>query len=170
MATTLMETPPAATLNPPAAPGKSALERFVEPFWGKLVVLFVGVMVPVSGQILLKLGTQQTGELDFARGAGVLVQVFTNPLILTGIVFFAAGLLLYLTLISILDISLVYPVGAFAYVVTTVVAALGLFGMDVEPVSPLRLLGLTAIIAGVSCIAWSGQEKEPVTLSGEDAP
>lgn len=135
----------------------------MEPLWGKLLVLGVGVLVPVAGQILLKLGTQQIGALDFSKGPGLMVDVFTNPAILAGLVFFGAGLLLYLTLISILDISLVYPVGAFAYVVITAITATGALGLEKEPLSPVRLLGLAAIIGGVTLIALSSQEKKHLT-------
>ncbi len=155
---------PELTLPAPSAPPeKSPLEKLVEPLWGKLLVLGVGVLVPVAGQILLKLGTQQIGALDFGKGPGLLVDVFTNPAVLAGLVFFGAGLLLYLTLISILDISLVYPVGAFAYVVITAITATGALGLEKEPLSLVRLLGLVAIIGGVTLIALSSQEKKHPT-------
>lgn len=147
----------------------SGFQALVATFWGKLLVIILGVSINVAGQILLKLGTQGGDLMDMSEGvSGLLLRVFTNPYILTGLVFFGAGLLFYLTMLSILDISLVYPAGALNYVIVSGITALGLFGIDYEPITILKALGLTFIMGGVVVIALS-EEKDDLSALTEDS-
>lgn len=80
-----------------------------------------------------------------------LIRSFTDPLVLIGLSFYAASLILWLMVLTKENLSFVYPLVAFSYVVTVVLSRLILH----EPVPSLRWLGLAVIVAGILLVAKS---------------
>jgi len=100
-----------------------------------------------TGDLLLKLGMTQIGEVEFsAHGiADAFQQTVTSGTIWLGILFLLGFMVSYMTVLSWADYSYVMPAGAFGYAVLTLLAVVFLH----ERVSPARWLGVLLICVGV---------------------
>lgn len=110
----------------------------------RFVLIFVPIILAALGQLILKSGMNRVGTFD-------LVKSFTNPLVLLGLVFYGCSLILWMMVLTKENLSFVYPLVAFSYVVTV---ALSHFVLH-EPVPSLRWLGLAVIVFGILLIAKS---------------
>ena len=110
----------------------------------RFVLIFVPIIFAALGQLILKTGMNQVGKFD-------LVRSFTNPLVLVGLAFYAASLILWMMVLTRENLSFVYPLVAFSYVVTVTLSRFVLH----EPVPSLRWLGLAVIVVGILLVAKS---------------
>lgn len=110
----------------------------------RFVLIFTPIVLAAIGQLILKTGMNQVGKFD-------LVRSFTNPLVLLGLMFYAASLILWMMVLTKENLSFVYPLVAFSYVVTV---TLSRFVLN-EPVPGLRWLGLAVIVIGILLVAKS---------------
>lgn len=110
----------------------------------RFVLIFVPIVLAALGQLILKTGMNQVGKFD-------LIRSFTNPLVLLGLVFYGASLILWMMVLTRENLSFVYPLVAFSYVVTVTLSRFVLH----EPVPSLRWLGLAVIVFGILLIAKS---------------
>lgn len=112
-----------------------------------LSLIAVSVALGSAGQILLKAGAS---HWEGRSVVGTLVPALTDPLVLGGLAAYAVSSLLWLLVLSRVNLSVAYPLAATSYVV--VVAAGMVAG---ERVPPLRWLGVMLIVLGVSAIGLS---------------
>ena|SRR3989344_3670252 len=110
----------------------------------RFVLIFVPIICAALGQLILKAGMNQVGKFD-------LIRSFTNPLVLFGLAFYGASLILWMMVLTRENLSFAYPLVAFSYVVTVVLSRVFLH----EPVPSLRWLGLAVIVVGILLIAKS---------------
>lgn len=110
----------------------------------RFVLIFVPIILAALGQLILKTGMNQVGKFD-------LIRSFTNPLVLFGLAFYGASLILWMMVLTKENLSFVYPLVAFSYVVTVTLSRFVLH----EPVPSLRWLGLAVIVAGILLVAKS---------------
>lgn len=115
----------------------------------RYLIIFSSIILAAIGQIILKIGMSKNGELTFAISP--MIKAFTNPYVLGGLIFYGVSLIIWLVVLSKENLSFVYPMVAFSYVLTTILARFLLQ----EDVPPLRWFGLTLIILGISCVAKS---------------
>jgi len=111
--------------------------------------LILGACILLGGatQILFKLGMNSVGALDSTEklfSLKTVAIVLSNRYILTGLVLYAISSILWLIGLSMLDVSLMYPLLSLAYLVTTVLAFLILN----EPVRTSRWIGVMLIVIG----------------------
>ena len=118
-------------------------------FLERFLIIFSSIGLAAGGQIILKMGMDQIGKISFNFAA--LVGTFTNPLIISGLAFYGVSLILWLIVLSREQLSFVYPMVAFSYVVTTILAKLILK----EDVPFLRWFGLSFILIGIILMARS---------------
>ena len=130
-----------------------------------IAVLIVALMFEAIGVIGLRKGLQQVGEpsrISLPEIGRLLVRGVTNRYIIGGIaleaIFFAG--LLYL--LSQKDVSVVWPLTALGFVVTTLAARFFLK----ENVGVERWAGILLIVTGAALITWSEQKKKQ---AGESA-
>ena len=116
--------------------------------WIALAVLLIAIMLGAAGQICLKFGL---GKLDSQVPFVVVTAMFRNWHVLVGFVAYGVSSLLYLFVLSRLDVSYAYPFVAINYVFVTFLAWLILK----ETVPTLRLVGLAIICTGVLVLAVS---------------
>lgn len=105
------------------------------------------ILLGGTTQVLFKLGMNSIGALDSAEklfSIKTLVMVLSNKYILIGLVLYAISSVLWLVGLSMLDVSLMYPLLSLAYVVTTILAFLVLN----EPVHSSRWIGVVLIVIG----------------------
>jgi drug/metabolite transporter (DMT)-like permease len=117
-----------------------------------LLLIFASVLIGVFGQLSLKTGMNHIGVIDakaLHQPLQLLVRIFTTPIILAGIAMYIVGTLIWLVVLSRMDLSFAYPLVATTYVFTPLLANLILR----EPIPSLRWLGIVVILAGVFIVA-----------------
>lgn len=115
-----------------------------------LLVPLIGTL----GQLLLKIGIRQVGPVsrsDFGNPVSLLLTVFSNPLILTAIPLYVAGFLIWLIVLSKLDLSYAYPFLALAYVLVPLLSWLILD----EHVPTMRWIGIVVVCIGLVFVGWA---------------
>ncbi len=123
-----------------------------------LVTLFLAVSLATAGQLLLKAGMTEIGEIT-GIGAGDLVGlvggVLTTWKALLGLVCFVASSLFWLVVLSRVPLSTAYPFVALSYLII-----LGFSTMVLHERPPLVTWGGAALImSGIVMIGFGGFER-----------
>lgn len=116
------------------------------PLWFLPVLL--SVLLSAGSQILLKIGVSSPGvQAGMANGIGMemIRAVATSPFVLIGFASFGLSAVVWLSVLSRLDVSQAYPCVALGILITSVTGHL-LLG---EALPPLRVAGILTILAGV---------------------
>lgn len=108
-------------------------------------MLFLNILLLVSGQIVWKMGLQAQGGLHISS----LLSVVFSPLILLGMALYAIATGLWFVVLSRLPLSLAYPIQSVAYALG-IWAAWYIFG---ESVPLNRWIGAGVIVVGAVIIA-----------------
>lgn len=116
-------------------------------------LILLGVLLNASAQLLLKAGMSQIGHFDFSFANIVPIgfKVAGNMPIMTGLSFYVASVVVWLLVLSRVQVSFAYPMLSIGYVVNAL-AANYFFG---EPLTSVRMLGIFVIIGGVYLVAQS---------------
>lgn len=117
-----------------------------------LLLVLGSVGTATLGQLLLKTGMTSVGRL----GAGALQQplqtliaVASTPVVWLGLASYAIGAVLWMVVLSRLDLGYAYPLLAISYILIPLLAHF-LLG---EAIPPLRWVGIAVIFAGVIIVA-----------------
>ena len=113
----------------------------------KLIVL--SVLCIVTAQLLLKYGLKSVTTTNI--GIELFKETLLNPYVLIGIVLFTASALLWMLVLSKVELSYAYPALSLSYVFTVIGAWL-LFN---ENLNALRIAGIIVICAGVYALSKS---------------
>ena len=119
-----------------------------------VLYLMANLVVSVAAQFMLKRGMLDLGEFELAQGGMYLLEMI-NPLIIGGLLLYAAGTLLWLLCLTKLDLSFAYPTGTLQYLLVFV----GAWILFDENISPLRIAGLVVICTGVFVLAFDLRKK-----------
>ncbi|MDO8568840.1 MAG: EamA family transporter, partial [Dehalococcoidales bacterium] len=106
-----------------------------------LTLVFIAVLCAATGQIAMKSGMKQVGEIQSAGqlfSLTTVIRMFTSPAVLVGIFLYVISLFLWLGALSTLNVSLTYPLVSLAYVITAIVAFIFLK----EKMTPMHWLGI----------------------------
>ncbi|WP_144299640.1 DMT family transporter [Elioraea rosea] len=117
-----------------------------------LAAIVASVLLSALAQIALKAGMTRPAVTDaLAAGAPgpIALAVGTEPLVLAGLALYGFGMLIWLFVLSRIDVSLAYPFVSLGIVVTMGLGYL-VFG---EVVSVTRALGGALIIGGILVLA-----------------
>lgn len=122
-----------------------------------LILFGFGLLIGLAGQLLLKKGMTHIGEVTlFSKGLPnffkTMWTMFTNKTILTGVFFFAGSTLLWVVILSGLELSYIYPMVSLNYVL----AALSSKVFFKEQVTNMRWLSIAVIMIGVILVSSSG--------------
>ena len=114
-------------------------------------LILLGVLLNAGAQLLLKAGMNHIGEFAFSWSNALPIgfKAFTNPYILTGLGSYVISVLVWMMVLSRVQVSYAYPMLSIGYIVNAVAAY---FIFD-ETLSATRLLGIFVIILGVFLIA-----------------
>ncbi len=115
------------------------------------LIIFVSVALGSTGQLLFKRGMQVFGQVNLTNIWGQLIKILLVPYIPLGFVCFGVSSVLWLVVVSKLDLSYAYPMVSLGYVIV-VLASWWFLGEDL---SFLRLVGLALICAGVTLVSKS---------------
>ncbi len=110
-------------------------------------LIFFGVVLNAAAQLLLKVGMNRIGhfELAWENIMPIGMQVITSVPIFLGMVCYFVSVIVWLIVLSRVEVSVAYPMVSIGYVMASI-AAWQLFGEDL---SLQRIFGIFIIIIGV---------------------
>ena len=120
----------------------------------KIALIIVNICFAAGGNLLLKHGMNAAGSvaqtnLPLLQYA---LQTFLRPQILLGIALYIISFVMWLALLSMLDISIVYPIFVSGAFLIVTLASVLIFH---EHVTPLRLLGTAVVAMGIALVSIS---------------
>jgi drug/metabolite transporter (DMT)-like permease len=121
--------------------------------------MLIALVFEAIGVVFLSAGLKQIGEpktMNAAEIASLITRGATNKNILMGVFFEAIffGFLLYM--LSQKDVSIVWPLTALGFVITSLAARIFLK----EEISTVRWAGICLIVLGAGLVTWSGKQKD----------
>jgi multidrug transporter EmrE-like cation transporter len=123
-------------------------DKLMEYWW----LILLSVASGVAGQTALKLGVSQPGASEAAGDLVSLVgMIARSPLVLLGLVLYAAGAVAWIAVLARIDLSLAYPFLALNFVLITLSSRF-ILG---ETVPFTRWMGILVICAGILLVARS---------------
>lgn len=119
-----------------------------------LPLILIGVFLNAVAQLLLKQGMKPIGSfgLDMSTLSVVAPKVLTSPFVWGGLFSYVVSVLVWLVVLSRVDVSFAYPMISLGYVFATIMAAVFMH----EHVSDMRVAGVFIICLGVYLIARTG--------------
>ncbi len=119
-----------------------------------LLAILISVFLAVVGQLLLKMGMLRVGKFSFNMSTLVhqYVKILLNPFVIAGLVSFFVGMLIWLYVLSRLELSLAYPFVALNYILIL----FGSYFLFRETITVYKMIGVVVIIIGVYLIARGG--------------
>jgi drug/metabolite transporter (DMT)-like permease len=123
-----------------------------------ILILLIALVFEAVGVVFLSGGLNQIGEPKTINAAEIMSLIkrgATNKNILIGVFFEAIffGFLLYL--LSQKDVSIVWPLTALGFVITSLAARIFLK----EEISSVRWAGICLIVLGAALVTWTGKPK-----------
>lgn len=120
----------------------------------KALMILGCIVFAAGGNLLLKAGMAAMGSVS-ETSLPLLqyaLQTFTKPYILIGVVGYIFSFVMWLALLSMMDISVVYPIFVSAAFLVVMTGSIIWFG---ENVSTLRILGTFVVAAGIFMVSMS---------------
>jgi multidrug transporter EmrE-like cation transporter len=116
-----------------------------------IMLILLGVLLNACAQLLLKAGMLQIGhfQFSFANIVPISLKVMGNFPIVTGLVAYVVSVVVWLLVLSRVQVSYAYPMLSIGYILNAA-AAFYLFGEDL---SMVRVAGIFIIIVGVYMIS-----------------
>lgn len=115
-------------------------------------MIFLSIFIAVAGQFFLKTGMTHVGRISSASIAAPIQTVMSIARVYQvwlGLLFYGLSALVWLVVLSRVDLSLAYPMVGFSYVLVLLISAILLK----EHVGYLRWLGAFIICFGVFLIS-----------------
>ncbi|MFT3958719.1 MAG: EamA family transporter [Desulfovibrio sp.] len=116
-------------------------------------LILLGVVLNAGAQLLLKVGVDRIGHINFTmeKLLATTYQLALNPYIFMGLCFYVISVIVWLLVLSRVEVSYAYPMVSLGYVLNAVAAYYWLG----EDLTPLRISGIMIILFGVYLIARS---------------
>jgi drug/metabolite transporter (DMT)-like permease len=114
-------------------------------------IILVSVALGATGQILFKVGMQSFGQVTITGIWTQLIGILSVPYIPVGFLCFGVSSILWLAIVSKLELSYAYPMVSLGYVIVILAS----WWLLREELSFLRLLGVAFICAGVALVSKS---------------
>lgn len=118
-----------------------------------LPLIFFGVLLNAGAQLALKQGTRTIGSFSFSleNVVPVGIKVLSNPFMLAGFGCYVLSVIVWILVLSRVEVSYAYPLLSVGYIVTAFAGQL-LFD---EALNPSRWIGILVICLGVYLITRS---------------
>ncbi|MGB9590330.1 MAG: EamA family transporter [candidate division WOR-3 bacterium] len=110
-----------------------------------IVLLVIDILMVVAGQFLIKHGVGQVGKFGDMGVTRFLLGALTNIHVITGIGLYALSAVVWLALLSRVELSVAYPMLSLGYVLIVLVA----WAFLGEPMTVWKALGVVLIAIGV---------------------
>ena len=121
-----------------------------------LVLVLVCVVLGVAGELLFKTGAMGLPEVNFSSVPGVISSVssiFRSPVVLLGLFCYGIAAILWIFVLTRLDLSFAYPLYALMYAFIPLAAWFFLK----EQIPAGRWAGILLIVAGLCVVLVVGQ-------------
>lgn len=117
----------------------------------EIPLILLAVIINTLAQLALKAGMERIGYFNFSLTnlTSISLQVLTNPFILAGLVCYVGSVVIWLLVLSRVQVGIAYPMISLGYIFTAI-AAYYLFD---EPLTMLRIVGIGVIMLGVYLVA-----------------
>lgn len=114
---------------------------------GTIALAIFSISLGAVGQFLLKLGVNKMGGLSFKREelASTVLKIATQPQIMIGILLFVMSMVIWLFVLSKMELSRAYPMVSISYVLVALLARVFLG----ETIPASRMVGIVIILLGV---------------------
>ena len=118
-----------------------------------LPLILFSVFLNAAAQLLLKAGMERIGYFNFSWGNLIPIgfKVALNPEIVTGLFCYVFSVIVWLLVLSRVDVSFAYPMISIGYIITAIA---GYYLFD-EHLTLTRIVGILIIIVGVYLITRS---------------
>ncbi len=119
-----------------------------------LPLILAGVLLNAMAQITLKMGMRSIGHFNFRLEnlGSVGLAVATSPYVLAGLICYVVSVVIWLLVLSRVEVSYAYPLLSVGYIVTALAGYLWLH----EAMGPMRWTGIVVICLGVWLITRTG--------------
>lgn len=117
------------------------------------VIWIAAIAFTVLAQILLKRGVQELGEIHFSLETltTIFLGLFKNIYLFSGAALFGVSLILWIWLVSKMQLNILYPITVSIEVTLVAIATWFLFN---ETLTPPQILGMGAVVAGIFLLSW----------------
>lgn len=105
----------------------------------------IAVIASFCGQLLLKIGALQLGEVTADNAVSHILSIATTPALLGGLCAYGVGAIAYILALTRINLSIAAPSASLIYVLSVIA---GYFFFQ-EPLSLGRLVGMGLITCGV---------------------
>lgn len=122
------------------------------------ILLSIALIISVVAQTLLKTGVKEIGVIETLSFESVIPLVITfvsTWQIVVGLLMYVGGMFLWLVLLSRLDLSFLYPIGALQYILVFVFS----YSFLGENITIGRVVGLIFILIGIFIIQKFGKSE-----------
>ena len=120
--------------------------------WTYFLLILVNTLLLVTGQFLWKYGLEQR-DIQFSSIQSIL-RMLLSPYILAGLTLYGVATILWLFILTKVQLSVAYPFQSLAYLFA-IIGAYFFFG---ESITLMKVLGVLIIIIGVSILGFSSSE------------
>jgi drug/metabolite transporter (DMT)-like permease len=114
----------------------------------EFALFIISLVAGLSGQFFLKSGAAKLGVLSSSNFLSHVVRIVTIPELIFGLTFYGLAAILYILLLTRVNLSILGPAVALQYVFTVMMGHF--FFQESLPIS--RLVGVALIIAGVTLL------------------
>jgi drug/metabolite transporter (DMT)-like permease len=118
--------------------------------WQEFCLLLLSVSASVTGQLFLKIGAGKLGRVDATNALQQILGIITTPQLLIGLACYGVGAVVYILLLTRVNLSVAGPSASLVYVFSVL---LGYFIFK-ESIPLMRLAGLSLIVCGVILVVW----------------
>jgi multidrug transporter EmrE-like cation transporter len=108
-------------------------------------LLLISVLAGVGGQFFLKLGAGKLGKVEIDNALNHIFSIITTPELLVGLTCYALGAIVYILLLTRVNLSVAAPAISLSYICSVL---LGHFWFR-ESIAFSQIIGLAAISIGV---------------------
>ena len=113
-------------------------------------LFLIAIVTSVAGQFLLKAGALKLGKVNATNWIGHIFSMLMTPELLAGLCFYGLGAVVYILLLTRVNLSVAGPSAALIYVFSVFMGYF--FFREAIPLS--RVIGLGLIICGVVLVIW----------------
>ena len=118
------------------------------------IIIIISVLLNALAQIFLKIGMKKFAPIDLQNNLlQTSIAIIINPYIILGFISYGFSIILWLWVLSKVEVSLAYPFQALGYILVTILAWL-LFHEDINII---RISALVFITIGVILLALSAR-------------
>lgn len=109
------------------------------------LLILLDIILVVAGQFCMKFGINKVGSFNSMPMGQFLIKAFTTPIIILGIALYAVSAVVWIIILSKVDLSFAYPMLSIGYVLVLLVswAFLG------ESINLIKILGIAFICLGI---------------------